>query len=211
MSAILDILRRERVVVVIRDAAVDTIRHEIGALYDGGLRVFEITMEAPQALQALTVAQRLLPEDALLGAGTVFNADTATKALDAGARFVVSPILRKDIARLVITRDAVCMLGGMTPTEIYEAYDLGCQVVKVFPASAVGPGFFREMHGPLGYIPLYPTGGITLRNARDYLDAGALALGVGSALVKREWVASGKWDALRDEAQKWVLLHREQG
>lgn len=121
MGVILDILRRERVVVVIRDAEVDTIQHEIRALYDGGLRVFEITMEAPQALQALTVAQRLLPEDALLGAGTVFNADTATDALDAGAKFVVSPILRNDVARVVVARDAACMLGGMTPTEIYAA------------------------------------------------------------------------------------------
>lgn len=209
MGAIVDRLRRERVVAVIRGAEVETIEHEISALYEGGLRVFEITMEAPQALRALTIAQRLLAEDALLGAGTVFNADTATGALDAGARFVVSPILCKDVAHLVVARGAACMLGGMTPTEIYEAYDLGCEAVKVFPASAVGPGFFREMRGPLGFIPLYPTGGIALENATDFLDAGALALGVGGALVKREWVASGKWAALRDEARKWAALRRE--
>lgn len=209
MGEILDALRRERVVVVIRGARVETIEREISALYDGGLRIFEITMEAPEALGALAGARRMLPADALLGAGTIFSVDTATSALDAGARFVVSPILRKDVARSVIAHGAACMLGGMTPTEIYEAYELGCEAVKVFPASAVGPGFLREMRGPLGFIPLYPTGGITLENARDYLDAGAQALGIGSALVKREWVASGDWNALRDEARKWARLRRE--
>lgn len=208
MSEIVDTLRRERVVVVIRGAEVETIEREIRALHEGGLHVFEITMEAPEALGALARARRTLPEDALLGAGTIFNANTAASALDAGSQFVVSPIVRKDVARLVVARGAACMLGGMTPTEIYEAYELGCEAVKVFPASAVGPAFFREMRGPLGDIPLYPTGGITLENARDYLNAGALALGIGGALVKREWVESGQWDALRDEARKWAALRR---
>ncbi len=209
MGEMLELLRRERVVVVIRGAEAKTIERVIRALYDGGLRLFEITMEAPEALEALTSARRRLPTDALLGAGTIFDADTAANALDAGAQFVVSPILRKDVARLVVARGALCMLGGMTPTEIYEAHELGCEAVKVFPASATGPGFIREMRGPLGFIPLYPTGGITLENASDYLAAGAMALGVGSALVKRDWVANGNWDALRDEARKWAALRSE--
>lgn len=209
MSEMLDTLRRQRVVVVIRGAEVTTIEREISALYDGGLRVFEITMEAPEALQALAGARRMIPADAVLGAGTVFSAETASNALDAGATFIVSPVLRRDVAQLAVMRGAPCMLGGMTPTEIYEARELGCEAVKVFPASAVGPRFFRELRGPLGSIPLYPTGGITLENAGDYLDAGVVALGIGSALVKREWVASGNWDALRDEARKWATLHRE--
>lgn len=206
MGEILDTLSRERVVVVIRGADAETVERTLGALYEGGLRVFEITMEAPGALAALARARRALPADAALGAGTVFTTDTAASALDAGATFVVSPILRGDVARLVIERGAGCMLGGMTPTEIYEAYELGCEAVKVFPASAVGPGFLREMRGPMGHIPLYPTGGLTLENARDYLNAGALALGVGGALVKRDWVGSGNWDALRDEARQWAAF-----
>lgn len=208
MSEILDALRRERVVVVMRGTSAETVEHELSSLYDGGLRVFELTMEASGALAALARARRILPPDAVLGAGTVFTTETASTALDAGARFVVSPIVRRDVARLVIVHGAVCMLGGMTPTEIYEAYELGCEAVKVFPASAVGPGFLRELRGPLGHIPLYPTGGLTLKNARDYLDAGALALGVGGALMKREWIGSGNWDALREEARKWAALRQ---
>jgi 2-dehydro-3-deoxyphosphogluconate aldolase / (4S)-4-hydroxy-2-oxoglutarate aldolase len=208
VGELLDTLRRERVVVVIRGAEVATIEREVSALYEGGLRIFEITMEAPEALDALASLRRALPKDAVLGAGTVFTPATASNAMEAGASFVVSPVLRRDVAQLVLSRGVPCLLGGMTPTEIYEAHELGCEAVKVFPASAVGSGFFREMRGPLGFVPFYPTGGITLGNAKDYLDAGAVALGVGGALVKREWVASGHWDALRDEARQWAALRR---
>lgn len=206
MTNILEILQRERVVVVIRGAEAATLGQELHALYEGGLRIFEITVEAPGAIDALSSVREQLPHDALLGAGTVLDPGTASLVVAAGARFVVSPVVLKDVCQVTRAHGVPCILGGMTPTEIHAAYQYGSEVVKVFPASTVGPGFLRELKGPLGFIPLYPTGGITLENAGAFLDAGAIALGVGSALVKREWVESGDWSALQHEAAAWTAF-----
>ncbi len=193
-------------IVVIRDAQPATLGSLLDALYGGGLRLFEVTMEAPNALDAFASVRDQLPQDVLLGAGTVLDAETAAQAIAAGAQFVVSPILLKDISDVAYAHSVPCMLGGMTPTEIYTAYRYGCVAVKVFPASTVGPNFLRELRGPLGFIPLYPTGGITLENAPAFLEAGAVALGVGSALVNKEWVQRGDWAALRQEVSQWAKL-----
>jgi 2-dehydro-3-deoxyphosphogluconate aldolase / (4S)-4-hydroxy-2-oxoglutarate aldolase len=208
MTNILEILQRERVVVVIRGAEAATLGQELRALYEGGLRIFEVTVEAPGAINALTSVREQLPQDALLGAGTVLDAGTASLVVAAGAQFVVSPIILKEVCQVTRAHGVPCILGGSTPTEIHAAYRCGSEVVKVFPASTVGPGFLRELKGPLGFIPLYPTGGITLENARTFLDAGAVALGVGSALVKKEWVERGDWNALRREASAWAAFRQ---
>ena len=206
MSKFLEALRRERVVVVIRGATPETLAQELRALYEGGLRIFEVTMEAEGALSALQSVRASLPSDALLGTGTVLDAPGAALAIDAGARFIVSPILREDVCSVARVRGVPCVLGAMTPTEIFRAHRIGCEVVKLFPASTLGPGFLHELQGPLGFIPLYPTGGITLENAGAFLDAGAIAVGVGSALMKKDWVQSGNWEALRQAAAHWANL-----
>lgn len=204
MTNFLETLQRERVVVVIRGAAPETLAQELRALYEGGLRIFEVTMEAEGALNALRSVRASLPPDALLGAGTVLDVPGAVQAIDAGARFIVSPILLEDVCSVVRARGLPCVLGAMTPTEIHRAYRIGCEVVKVFPASTLGPGFLHELQGPLGFIPLYPTGGVILENARAFLDAGAIAVGVGSTLMKKDWVQNGNWEALRQEAASWA-------
>jgi 2-dehydro-3-deoxyphosphogluconate aldolase / (4S)-4-hydroxy-2-oxoglutarate aldolase len=149
-----------------------------------------------------------MPDDALLGVGTVLDAGTAALVVAAGARFVVSPALLKDVCDVALAHGVSCMLGVIAPSGVQAAYRSRCEVVKVFPASAVGQGFIRELKGPLGFIPLYPTGGITLENAGTFLEAGAVALGVGSALVKKAWVERGDWDALRGEAAAWAQFRR---
>lgn len=204
MSNFLEALQRERIVVVIRGAESSTLAQALRALYEGGLRIFEITVEAPGAIDALSSVRQQLPEDALLGAGTVLDAGTAALTVAAGARFIVSPILSLEVCHAARAHGVPCMLGGMTPTEIHTAYQYGSEVVKVFPASTVGATFMRELKGPLGFIPLCPTGGITIENAGAFLEAGAVAVGVGSALMKKEWVQHGSWDALRQAASAWA-------
>ena len=208
MANFLELLRRERVVVVIRGAQPASLGLLLQAFYEGGLRLFEVTVEAANAISAFANAREHLPQDALLGVGTVLDAGTAAQAINSGAQFIVSPILLKDVCRVARAHGVPCIAGGMTPTEIHAAYHYGCEAVKVFPASTVGPGFIRELRGPLGFIPLYPTGGITLVNASEFLEAGAIAVGVGSALVKKEWVQRGDWAALRQEAAAWAKLRR---
>ena len=208
MMKLLETFTRERVVVVIRGAEASTLGAVLRALYEGGLRIFEITVEAPGAIEAFSSVCAQMPYDVLLGVGTVLDAGTAALVVAAGARFVVSPVLLKDVCDVALAHGVPCVLGAMTPSEVQAAYRSGCEVVKVFPASAVGPGFIRELRGPLGFIPLYPTGGITLENADTFLEAGAVALGVGSALVKKAWVERGDWDALRGEAVAWAQFRR---
>ncbi len=208
MVKLLETFARERVVVVIRGAEASTLGAVLRALYEGGLRIFEVTVEAPGAIEAFSSVRAQLPDDALLGVGTVLDVGTASLVIAAGARFVVSPVLLKDVCDVALAHGVPCVLGAMTPSEVHAAYRFGCEVVKVFPASAVGPGFIRELKGPLGFIPLYPTGGITLENAGTFLEAGAVALGVGSALVKKAWVERSDWDALRGEAAAWVQFRR---
>ena len=208
MTKLLETFARERVVVVIRGAEASTLGAVLRALYEGGLRIFEVTVEAPGAIEAFSSVRAQMPDDVLLGAGTVLDVGTAALVLAAGARFVVSPVLLKDVCDVALAHGVPCVLGAMTPGEVHAAYRSGCEVVKVFPASAVGPGFLRELKGPLGFIPLYPTGGITLENADTFLEAGAVALGVGSALVKKAWVERGDWDALRGEAVAWARFRR---
>jgi 2-dehydro-3-deoxyphosphogluconate aldolase/(4S)-4-hydroxy-2-oxoglutarate aldolase len=208
MAKLLETFARERVVVVIRGAEASMLGLMLHALYEGGLRIFEVTVEAPGAIEAFSSVRAQMPDDALLGAGTVLDAGTAALVVAAGARFVVSPVLLKDVCGVALAHGVPCVLGATTPTEVHAAYQSGCEVVKVFPASTVGPGFIRELKGPLGFIPLYPTGGITLENAGTFLEAGAVALGVGSALVKKEWVERGDWDALRGEAATWAQFRR---
>ncbi len=208
MANFLELLQRERVVVVIRGAQSASLGLLLQACYEGGLRLFEVTVEGANAISAFANAREQLPQDALIGVGTVLDVGTAAQAMAAGAQFIVSPILLADVCQVARAHGVPCMAGGMTPTEIHAAYQYGCEAVKVFPASTVGSGFIRELRGPLGFIPLYPTGGITLVNASDFLEAGAIAVGVGGALVKKEWVQRGDWAALRQAAAGWAKLRR---
>lgn len=203
------ILQQERVIVVIRGAKSATLEQELHTLYAGGLRIFEVTVETPGAIAAVSQVREHLPNNVLLGVGTVLDPGTAALAVEAGAQFVVSPVLLPDIYEVVHANQIPCILGGMTPTEIHKAYQLGCDVVKVFPAITLGVEFIRQLKAPFRGIPVFPTGGITLDNAPAFLAAGAVAVGVGSALVKPEWVEQGNWDALRIEAKKWAKLRLE--
>lgn len=206
MTSFLEMLQRERVVVVIRGAQKETISQTLQALYEGGLRIFELTVEGANALSLFSQVREQLSPDALLGVGTVLDPATAALAISTGAQFVVSPILHREVCSVARSHGVPCIAGSMTPTEIFTAYQYGCVAVKVFPASVLGPGFMRELRGPLGFIPLYPTGGITLDNAPALLDAGAVAVGVGSALIKKDWLRHGDWEALRREASAWAKL-----
>ncbi|HYX49210.1 MAG TPA: bifunctional 4-hydroxy-2-oxoglutarate aldolase/2-dehydro-3-deoxy-phosphogluconate aldolase [Ktedonobacteraceae bacterium] len=208
MTGFLEILQQERVVVVIRAAQPTSLNAILQALYEGGLRIFEITVEAPNSIRMLEDARASLPQDAILGAGTVLDAGTASLAIAFGAQFVVSPVLHKEVCQVTRAHGLPCILGGMTPTEIHTAYQYGSDVVKVFPAVTVGSAFIHELRGPLNFIPLYVTGGITLENAPAFLDAGAAAVGVGGALVNYSAVQHRDWETLRQTASSWAKLKK---
>ncbi len=181
----------------------------IAALADGGVTVTEVTMTVPGALDVLRRARTELGDRVLLGVGTVLDAETAQDALAAGAEFIVAPTLDFDVIRVCKRAGKLVMPGALTPTEILTAWRAGADIVKVFPAEAVGPAFFRAMRGPLPHVRLMPTGGVYPTTARDFLAAGACCLGVGSQLVEPAAVAAGNFARLRDLARQYTAVVRE--
>ena len=152
------------------------------ALYEGGIRLLEITLNSPGALDAIQQVAAQFGDRMVIGAGTVLTVEEVKAAVTAGARFILSPSLDVEVIRFTRDLGAVSVPGAFTATEILTAYRAGANIVKVFPAS-VGPAYFRDIRGPLPQIPLMPTGGVNLDNIRDFQKAGAVAFGVGSALV----------------------------
>ena len=143
------------------------------ALNQGGVRALEITMTSPGALDAISETSKRLGDDAIIGVGTVLDPETARAAILAGAKFVVSPVLNLDVIRLCQRYSVPCIPGAFTPTEILRAWEAGADVVKVFPATKLGPSYFKDLLGPLPQLRLTPTGGVNLENAGEFIKAGA--------------------------------------
>ena len=192
------------VVAVIRMKEPDRVRAVIDALAAGGLRALEVTMTVPGAIDLIAQIAPTLPKGFLFGAGTVNDADTAARAIDAGARFIVSPVFRRSVIDACHARDVPAMPGCYTPTEILDAWDAGADVVKVFPATTLGPGYLKDVRAPLPQVKLMPTGGVTVENAGDWIKAGAVAVGVGSALLDAQAIASGQYHVLEEKARRIV-------
>ena len=192
------------VVAVIRMKEPDRLRAVIDALAAGGLRALEVTMTVPGAIDLIAQIAPTLPKGFLFGAGTVNDADTAARAIDAGARFIVSPVFRRSVIEACHARDVPAMPGCYTPTEILDGWDAGADVVKVFPATTLGPGYLKDVRAPLPQVKLMPTGGVTVENAGDWIKAGAVAVGVGSALLDAQAIASGQYQVLEEKARRIV-------
>ncbi len=192
------------VVAVIRLRDASALRAVVDALAEGGVRALEVTMTVPGAIRLIGELAPALPPDVLLGAGTVLDAATARAAVDAGARFVVSPVFRPEVLAACHEAGAAAMPGCFSPTEILTAWEAGADVVKVFPATALGPGYFRDLRGPFPQLRLMPTGGVSLANAGEWIRAGAVAIGVGTALVDAEAVGARRFGEITESARQFV-------
>lgn len=182
--AIPDDVLGPRVIAIGRRLDPSRLAEVTAALRDGGVRAFELTLDAPESVEAIArLAASDVAKGLLIGAGTVLDVPAAERAVGAGARFLVSPHTDPAIVEWAAARDIPCFPGALTPTEILVAWRAGAAGVKLFPASAVGPSFVREARGPLREIPFIPTGGVTAETAVEYLRAGAVAVGLGSWLT----------------------------
>lgn len=194
-----------KIVGVIRGVDAETVVDIATALRAGGVTAIEVTADTPGAMGMIdAVAAELEGEDVIVGAGTVLDPETARAALLAGAEFIVAPTVNKAVIEVCNRYGAVVAPGAATPTEVVTAYEAGADVVKVFPASSLGPEYISSLKGPLGHIPLMPTGGINLDNAATFIDAGGLAVGVGSALVDKQAIANGDFERLTERAEAFV-------
>lgn len=192
------------IVAVVRGESAEPVLRAIEAVLQGGVSAIEVTFTVPGALQIIEKLAKELPEDVTLGAGTVLDGQTARNAIDAGAQFIVAPNTNLEVIEIAKWRGKPVMPGALTPTEVVTARDAGADLVKVFPANVMGPGYLRDLHGPLPDVRFIPTGGIDLDNAADYLKAGAAALGVGSSLIDKKLVAARDWDALTERARRFT-------
>jgi 2-dehydro-3-deoxyphosphogluconate aldolase / (4S)-4-hydroxy-2-oxoglutarate aldolase len=203
-AAVVRAIESMAVVAVIRLKDPTTLRAVVDALAEGGVRALEVTMTVPGAVGLIRELAPALPDGFLLGAGTVIDSDTARAVIDAGARFVVAPVFRPDVIRTCHDRDVAAMPGCFSPTEILAAHELGADIVKVFPATMLGPQFIRDVRAPLPQVKLMPTGGVTLDNAGDWIRAGAVAVGLGSALIDARAIADGRFEIITANARRAI-------
>lgn len=197
-------LCRAGIVAVVRAPSSEALIDGARALLAGGVDCIEITMTTPNALQIIETCRGELGDDALIGVGSVLDGDTARAAISAGAQFVVSPVLNIEAVEAAHEAGLPGVPGAMTPTEILTADRAEADLIKVFPATRLGPGFFKDVLAPMPHMRLTPTGGVGLDNAAAFIRAGALTLGVGSALVSKQLLADRDWQGLTDRAKAFV-------
>ena len=174
------------------------------AMRDGGVFACEVTMTTPGALEILSQAVDKLGDDHLVGVGSVLDAETARAAILAGAQFIVSPTYCAKVVEMAHRYGLPAIPGAVTPTEILTAWQNGADIVKIFPASQLGPRYLKEILAPMPQLHLMPTGGVNVDNASDWLDAGATCLGLGTALVRKDLVLQGDWKTLTQLAKQLV-------
>ena len=176
------------VIAVVRIDNDNNVQSIIDALCAGGVNAIEITMTTPNAVSIIDNLTSQCNDEILVGAGSVLNPETAQEVILAGAKFIVSPILKIETIQMAHRYDTVVIPGALTPTEILYAWENDADIVKIFPATAFGPQFIKDIHAPLPHVKLTPTGGVTLENTAAFIKSGACCVGGGSALVSRELI-----------------------
>jgi 2-dehydro-3-deoxyphosphogluconate aldolase/(4S)-4-hydroxy-2-oxoglutarate aldolase len=203
-SEILSHITSTGVVAVIRMKDTRRLARVIEAVRLGGVKSIEITMTVPGAVDIIRDLVKSVPNDVRIGAGTVVDRDTAIAVIDAGAQFVVGPVLDLQIVKVCAERDRVVMPGCFSPTEIHTAWRAGADIVKVFPATSLGPKYFKDIRGPFPDIRLMPTGGVTIDNVGEWIAAGAVAVGIGSDLLDKKAIEEERYEVLTERAQRMV-------
>lgn len=191
----------QKIVAIVRlenyDAAIEVAR----ALVAGGISVLEYTLTGRGAIQAVEKVRAELGDAVTVGVGSVLQPQDANTAIDAGAQFVVTPAVRRQVIAACVNRKIPILSGGFTPTELLEAYEAGCELVKLFPAQLGGPRYLKDVLAPMPFLKLVPTGGVSVENAREYLAAGAVALGIGGNLISKKAVAAGAFEEITTAAR----------
>lgn len=203
-STVLSQILETRIVAIIRGAEPKYVLAIVAALREGGVTNVEVTLNSANALAVIREVCEVMGDRMLVGAGTVLDAADARSAIEAGAKFIISPTVDEDTIRYTKESGIVSIPGALTPTEILKAYRLGADIVKVFPAS-MGFAYIKDIRGPLPHIPLMPTGGIQLDNIQEYQKAGGVAFGIGTALINSKKPLTDEYLlTIKDNARKFM-------
>jgi 2-dehydro-3-deoxyphosphogluconate aldolase/(4S)-4-hydroxy-2-oxoglutarate aldolase len=198
---VLNTILATKVIAVIRMSDTRKLAMVVEAIKRGGVCAIEITMTTPSALEIIAAMAAEKRAGTLIGAGTVLDAQTAERAIRAGADFVVSPVTNAEMIDACKRSEVFVAPGAFTPNEILAAWEKGADVVKVFPATSVGPKYFRDLRGPLPQVRLMPTGGVNIENAREFIRSGACCVAIGTALLDKEAIAAEDWDGLTEKTR----------
>jgi len=191
------------IVPVVRAKSADALADIAKALLAGGVPIAEVTMTVPGAIDGIQRLVETFGSEVLVGVGSVTDPLQAEEAMDAGAQFVVGPVLVPEVIAAANARDTVVIPGAYSATEVFQAHALGADIVKVFPASVGGPAYFKALLAPMPFLRLLPTGGVNLETAGAFIKAGAVTLGAGSALIEKKAVADGDWARITDLARRF--------
>ena len=203
-------LREVGIIPIIRAPSADAAVAVVEAILHAGISVAEITMTVPNALDAMATVAKRFAGKVLLGAGTVTDADTARRAVDAGAGFVVTPCLVPEVIEAAHRADVAVLPGALTPGEVFEAFRLGGDLIKIFPVQSLGgAAYLRALRGPFPHIPLVPTGGVTLDNIEEMFNARAAAVGIGNQMIPREALARRDYAEIASLARQFLHAVRE--
>jgi 2-dehydro-3-deoxyphosphogluconate aldolase/(4S)-4-hydroxy-2-oxoglutarate aldolase len=205
-AEVLEKVKQLGLLAVIRGPSPELTVHMVEALIAGGVLGIEITYSTPNAEQVVSDLSRRFGGQILLGMGTLTKPEQAAAAKAAGATFVVSPVCEPVLLKSMVESGLLCMAGALTPTEVLRAYNLGSDVVKVFPGSLGGPAYIKALKGPFPYIPMMPTGGVSTSNVADWFTAGVVAVGAGSELCPPKLAKEGKFDEISQRAAEFVQI-----
>jgi 2-dehydro-3-deoxyphosphogluconate aldolase/(4S)-4-hydroxy-2-oxoglutarate aldolase len=195
---------------VVRASSAAQAKAACEAVCKGGVPVAEVTMTVPGAIDLIAQLVKEMGKDILVGAGTVLDAETAQRCIDAGAEFLVSPGFDAATVKLANAQGKLIMAGSLTPTEVITAWKAGADIVKIFPCGNVGgPKYIKALKGPLPQVPMVPTGGVNLQTAVDFIKAGAEALGIGGELVSSAAMKAGNYAEITEKAKQYVALVKE--
>ncbi|HEV7380654.1 MAG TPA: bifunctional 4-hydroxy-2-oxoglutarate aldolase/2-dehydro-3-deoxy-phosphogluconate aldolase [Dyadobacter sp.] len=192
------------IVGIVRNLSMEVVKEILPLYREAGLTTIEITMNTPGATDMIRYARSNEGKGLNIGAGTVCTKDELEKALEAGAQFIVTPILDKKVVKACIKQKVPVFPGAYTPSEIYKTWALGAPVVKVFPATVLGPEYIKDILGPLDQLKLMPTGGVSLENMDQFLKAGAVGLGIGGQLFDKTLIQNQDWEGLLAHFKSFV-------
>lgn len=194
-------LRQHRAIAVIRAPKMEMGEQMALAVASGGMQLIEITWNSDRAAELISQLRAELPT-CIIGTGTLFNVQQLQLAIASGAQFLFTPHVDREMIQAAVAKNVPIIPGALTPTEIITAYTQGASCVKVFPVQALGgTSYIKSLQGPMGHIPLIPTGGVTPDNAKEFLQAGAIAVGLSGQLFPQQSVIEGNWDAIATEAR----------
>ena len=199
-----ELFQKAPIVGIVRNVSLEDVKYILPIFREAGLTTIEITMNTPGAEGIIRYALENESDGLNIGAGTVCTKDDLELALDAGAQFIVTPIINKKVIKSCVKKKVPIFPGAFTPTEIYNAWTLGATMVKIYPATSLGPEYIKDLKAPMNQLKLLPTGGVGLENMSDFLKAGANGLGIGGQLFDKKLIQDKNWEGLKAHFQQFI-------